>query len=479
MKRLAIRRLLAVCALFVLALATTSMRPSAVQAAGPVAHVHLFPTHQIYEQHRQILPQGPSDNLSYNGGPVIYTLAAYTIFWNPHGTISADYQNLLNRYFSDVGGSSVYNILTQYYDNPGANHIQNTSTFAGTWVDTAAYPRAGTAANPLQDSDIQAEVQRAITQNGWPTGITNMYFVFTESGIESCMDATDCTPGTLNPVYCAYHGSFTAANNDVVIYANMPYGNTPTWGGGCAQFSVSPNNNMDADVEISITSHEHFEAVSDPEVNVNGKLAWYDDKCAGGVACGEIGDKCAYMYGSIGADGSNIALGGHPYIMQQEWSNAANNGAANSGCQISYNAPPPPPPGSVSVTQAWTANGKKNLATTFKPGAAIRYYATLNNSGTATCATTTTFMATGPATILNWSGTINVPVGTSNWYIARPKIPRKAPLGTYTLTVSTVDCNGNSSSNRATFTLTKTGKEPVTGGANMNLQEPSFGSGGQ
>jgi hypothetical protein len=198
----------------------------------------------------------------------------------------------------------------------------------------------GALSHPLSDADIENEVVRALGQNSsWnPAGLGRMYFVYTEPGIESCIDPTvafsnlSCTQGVAspNPVYCAYHSMFGTINNPV-IYANMPYGETWPW--GCRSFGTSPNGNIAADEEISMSSHEHFEAVTDP---IPGPpfAAWYDSDFFG-----EIGDKCAYNYGSIMPDGHNLILSGHPYIVQLEWSNANNDGVRPfSGCADRYGA---------------------------------------------------------------------------------------------------------------------------------------------
>ena len=94
---------------------------------------------------------------------------------------------------------------------------------------------------------------------------------------------------------------------------------------GCG-VSDSPNNDIDADSTINVLSHEQMEAVTDPLLN-----AWYD------VLGNEIGDKCAWNFGTINLDANlaNAQLHNNFYLVQQERSNA------DSGCVIWF-APPPP-----------------------------------------------------------------------------------------------------------------------------------------
>ncbi len=76
----------------------------------------------------------------------------------------------------------------------------------------------------------------------------------------------------------------------------------------------TPNGNADADTEISPTSHEIMEAMTDPDVNTG----WYDSSGF------ENGDECAYVYGvTQGATGAayNQVINGHNYLTQEEFSN--------------------------------------------------------------------------------------------------------------------------------------------------------------
>jgi hypothetical protein len=64
-----------------------------------------------------------------------------------------------------------------------------------------------------------------------------------------------------------------------------------------------------------------METVTDPFLS-----AWYD---ATGF---EIGDKCAYTYGPETPNGADIVINGHPYVVQEEFSNAE---VTNGGCDLS------------------------------------------------------------------------------------------------------------------------------------------------
>jgi len=311
---------------FVMALTGTAL------AATRTAPIHKLapPPHEGPTVGCSISDSPPTNgNLTYGGGPVMITTTAYTIFWSPNSTISASYRTLVNRYFQDIGGTAFNNINTQYYMDPGPVYITNTTTFGGTWFDTTnVYPDGrGTPADPLTGQDLKDEIVRALVANpSWnPPDGSKLYFVFTEQDIESCADTfSACTPGVTSPPpgagsYCAYHDHFNNGS-DLVIWANMPY--AASWG-GCIAITCSPNGDFDADVEISPTSHEHFEAVTDPLWD--GPNGWTGPGF-------ENGDKCAYNYGTLQPDGHNLVLSGNPYIIQREWSNA------DSGCVTRYNA---------------------------------------------------------------------------------------------------------------------------------------------
>jgi hypothetical protein len=363
---------------------------------------------------------GSSSNLGYYGGPTVHTIKNYLIWWLPKvgtttysngapctepATLSysyeqpasgikpvgalpggpdgdTDYIAIIEQYFKDLSGTAFYNLLTQYTDDERGIVI-NSEALGGTWTDHCGYTSTptittgpvpgGTAAAPIYQLDIQAEVQRAIAINHWPDGPGNEYFVYTGYGAADCFAPPGqaglvpaCNTAGPVPTYCAYHGDFQDAAGNYVLYANMADGAfaaNPSTINLCytAPIGVSdPTHTVNgrsitdpiADAEVSITSHEEFETVTDAEVGTAQQfappLAWYDP------ANGEIGDKCAYNYGNYAADGSNVVLHGDRYIVQMEWSNW------NNGCGLTSfqgNASYGGASDAVTIRKGWTLIG--------------------------------------------------------------------------------------------------------------------------
>jgi hypothetical protein len=209
----------------------------------------------------------------------------------------------------------------------------------------------GTTAAPIYQLDIQNEVQKAIQVNHWPDGMNAEYFVFTGANVADCFAppgqgslTPTCDLAAPVPTYCAYHGDFMDGKGNTVLYADMPSAGTAGNPAAslCWQSPIGvtdPTHNVNgkpvtdtiADAEVAITSHEQFETVNDAQVGTAQQLApplgWYD------AANGEIGDKCAYIYGNYNpTDGSNINLHGDHYIVQEEYSNW-DNGCALTAYQ--------------------------------------------------------------------------------------------------------------------------------------------------
>lgn len=259
-----------------------------------------------------------SNNLTYHFGPVMKnTTQVYALFWEPAGNVSASYNSLLVRYFQDVGGTSLYNNNTQYFDTLGTfgiPEVPRNTGFTGAWIDRSAYPES-----PLLDRDIQNEVTKFVSSfstggiggiTGLPGGIDTIFFVFTEAGQNLCFDSSHSQCAT--NAFCAYHSVFNTGLGTTAIYAAMPYAASFL----CDTGGPYPNDRA-ADLTINVTSHEQMEAATDPLLN-----AWFDSNGQ------EIGDKCAWTFGPRNSTGADVTWNGHGYLVQQEWNNQV------SGCGL-------------------------------------------------------------------------------------------------------------------------------------------------
>lgn len=270
----------------------------------------------VFSQHAASSRPRGSGSLVYHGGPVQHGTTAYAIYWVPSGySISSDYSSVIDRYFTDVAAdsgksSNVYYSDTQYSD--GAGKIQYQVAFGGSVVDTNPFPASG-CSDPvsqttvcLSDAQIQAEVQRVASAQGWGGGPAKEFFMFTAKNVGSCAGSNECAFS----YYCAYH-SWIGSGSSETLYANMPYADTVP---ADCDATAHPNNS-EADPTLNVTSHEQNETITDPNGN-----AWYDR------AGYENGDKCAWYFGSaIGSTSYgqyNQLINGHPYELQEEYSNA-------------------------------------------------------------------------------------------------------------------------------------------------------------
>jgi uncharacterized repeat protein (TIGR01451 family) len=225
-------------------------------------------------------------------GPV----RVFTIYWaGPTGTFPANFQTDINQFVNDLNNSSYYNIATQYSDTTG--NIGPAISLAGTWLDTTnAFPHTA-----LTGGDLLAEVNRAITANGWTSDANSFFEVLTPTGI------TNSTTGI-----CGIH-----------YFNNPAFGHILDLGAGdCDPGAPYPHGSLAIDASINTSAHEIMEAVTDPLGN-----AWFYQNAAG-----EIGNLCNFQFGPKAADGSDVTLNGHRYIIQEEWSNA------DSACATRYNA---------------------------------------------------------------------------------------------------------------------------------------------
>jgi hypothetical protein len=275
-------------------------------------------------------PRPATANVTYHGGWVMRTNTTYTIFWLPAGSTCGEsdptcdtYISGVDRYFKDVAAASgsdsnVYSVDTEYSDTTGPIAYQ--STFGGAFIDEHAFPAYdpntsctdGTYPICLTDQQIQAEVQRVVTQLGWPDGESVLFNLMTPDSVSECDDHTStfCLGS-----FCAYHGAFTGSDSQPIVYTLEPFAETD----GCAGIPLNPSpNGDDADPTDNLISHEMNEAITDP-----WGTGWYTGAT---TAHGEIADLCAWNFGNpLGTapngQAYNEVINGHDYYLQQEWSN--------------------------------------------------------------------------------------------------------------------------------------------------------------
>ncbi len=337
-------------------------------------------------------PPQPTCNLIQGSGPIMKNPVIYNVFWLPTGvhyesgaTAAGDtsYQSLLNRWAADIGGNDYYNIVTQY---PGSNGTPaNSVAFGGSFLDTAAYPHAGTQADPLSDADIQAEATHAAAVKGWVSDSDHIYLVYTGFNIFQCQTgSSDCNffKSGHTSAYCAYHFFFGST-----IYSFMGNDDMSGEPGGCSN-GQAPNGDAAADAEISSATHEFIESVTDPKINNWLTSAATDQQ--------EIGDLCNRTDGphNVLAPGADVYLNGNPYDVQEQWSNAV------SGCAMDLNGAKN---GIVPPALTLTKTGPATAVT----GQTLNYSVTVTNPSNTDASTVTTVTDALPAGVTYKSGSAN------------------------------------------------------------------------
>jgi hypothetical protein len=288
--------------------------------------------------------------LIWHGGPVMGTpstgpVVVTPIFWSPAGhPMDSAYKNILTTYLGDVAAASghnsnVYSTLNEYFGSNGAISYQ--IKLGAPINDTSPLPADGCILNSkdtkaiyadnsgynacLDDNQVIAETDGVVTAHGLPRDFAHIYVMYLPKHVESCFFAGStatrnnaCTINhQLSAAYCAYHNQALPSGT---VYANMPF---PIYAspvgftcGSDASFPAiqTPNGNADADTEISPSSHEIMESITDPDT----ATGWYDSSGF------ENGDECAYVFGATkGTPGAlyNQLINHHKYLTQEEFSN--------------------------------------------------------------------------------------------------------------------------------------------------------------
>lgn len=221
-----------------------------------------------------------SAQLTYRGGPLLQHVKIFSVFWGSDWETSpaSDTADQMNQFFQYIVTSPLMDQLGEYSTG---NLTIGQGQFIGTTVVTNPAVNA-----TVDDSDIQTFLQDQISSNPdipQPDADT-LYFVFLPSGTTVTLGGSaSCQE------FCGYHQN----TGNQIFYGVIPYPDCSGCTGGAAVI----------DALTQVTSHELSEAITDP---IPGQ-GWYDD------ANGEIGDICAWQTKTLGS-----------YVVQLEWSNAAN-----------------------------------------------------------------------------------------------------------------------------------------------------------
>jgi hypothetical protein len=344
-------------------LATLPGRSGAPAASGPLcrnkAGTAVEPTRCLvddfsHDQYTQLPVPNPSEDLNPGSRSEdwIDRLTVFTVFWLPNGRHFEDdaskdpaYEQMMNQFIGDIGGTRHYNLVTQY-DGQFGNFL-NSVTWAGSFVDSIPYPHAGTANDKITSDDIAAEANRAAGANGWPDGQNNLVVVFTARGVR-ISSGTGKEP-------CGFHGhvddSGPMGTRTYAEIASVVAPKTSTDDGINCDIPDGMNTSAQ-DGSVNTLSHEMFETVTDPTGHT-----W-------AAGSDEMADKCEYdaVHDSRFAPrnqpnqkGADLYLNGHAYTVQQEWSNAAHTCAMDYCPDLTPDTGVCPPQVSVKVVPHSTA----------------------------------------------------------------------------------------------------------------------------
>jgi hypothetical protein len=275
---------------------------------------------------------------AYHGGSVMRDVTVHTVFWAPPGyhfdgspgAGTPGYEALIAQFFTDVAHdsgttSNVFSLLDQYGDRSGdGTYNIHYDAASDSVVDSDPYPSSAQqcsspsgVATCVTDLELQREVNKLIGTGGagasGSRGLSNVWFVLLPPDVDTCTEAGTCATNA----FAGYHSAFDLGNGETV-YASIPdplVEFTPPLGS-------DPEGNPEAEEAIDTMAHETVEAITDPL-----GTAWMDpngfetaDKCENGPQQG------APLGYAIDGSPYDQLINGHPYLIQDIWSNS------RSGC---------------------------------------------------------------------------------------------------------------------------------------------------
>lgn len=267
---------------------------------------------------------GYESPLVYHGGPLMLSSTLYLIFWGPEGSFPKSYTEPLVQFAKGLQAADTLDTddfsVTELYANEAGEHISGEVTLGGETFDTAPYPAPDESEgcrspDCLSRTQLLIELREDVLAEHWPIDfvehLTAEYVIYTPPGVRVCLSKGDCS-GLGG--FCSYHGLFDWSGGATMsAYSVLP--DVQECNPGGAPRAV--DNTLNEEI------HEIIESATDPEPG-----SGYTD-----AEGHEVADKCVYPLGELPAtftpllgDGSegpfNQMIDGHPYYLQDIWSNA-------------------------------------------------------------------------------------------------------------------------------------------------------------
>ena len=254
----------------------------------------------------------PADLQNPQNNPTLQKFTSHNIFVNPLNPVSGVYAQSAggptlsdaDTFLGKLYSSNMFHILDQYTAGLAATVGQGAALNYNVYRQT------------LGDADLAVLVHASARTFG--AGYGQIHHLFFSQGTDVCTQfgasgsSVECYSPD-NPAtwyFCGFHGSMKFADLGVVIFSVEPYTNVSGCRVPTSPAGASPNGPA-IDSMASVLSHETFEAITDPDQNLN---AWYNRR--GAFAGNEIGDECAFVF-ALPA----VSLNGTSYQIQSEYSN--------------------------------------------------------------------------------------------------------------------------------------------------------------
>jgi hypothetical protein len=303
-------KVVAACCIFLLSVASFAQNPAdtldaraAIEPEPPMLGPHFVrgETSEAVKAARHAASLAPgvsvsSPDMIWHNGPILPATATAAIFWGKKWAKSSfisDKVTGLDSWYAGFGSSS-FAATSDEYTGGSSGQVGSQSTYQGHVIDTTSAPKSAPST-----STIKTEVCKILGKHPKLLVTHGYYAVY-----------VDTPRGKAN--YCAWHSWGTCNNKQIEFAFFFDLDGDP----GCDPEDTNTSHTQGLAALANVTGHELSEARTDPR-----GTAWFDANGA------EIGDKCAWTFGTPVLDFSNGTL----WKIQGNWSNLhydANNNSA-------------------------------------------------------------------------------------------------------------------------------------------------------